>query len=433
MGKIRGCLVTVVLLSFLVQSCYRNDIDFGNLPNNNYTNVVFTDTVAPSLSTVVLDSFVTSTATSFLIGKYKDPYLGIVSTQPFFQLTVPPFLVSIPTASQYDSMCLIISPNKYYYGDTTRPQTFTVHELDDFLNFTYNDHIFNTSNFAVKPVPLGSRTVTIRPSKDDSVVIRLDDNKGRELFTKLEQQASETGSDIDFQNYFKGITISTGSGDTAAVYGINASDTDLVMRLFYHTTTPYLLSQAIDFPYKPSAYSFNQIITDRTGTPLFSSARGIVEVQSAQSNNVVFTQYGAGVLAKVTFPTLKGILSTDKIVELQKAELVLKPIPSSYDFNKFKLPDNLSLYQTDETNTVGAVAVSDVPPVTDEIYGTGAYFKFDVTAFINTLLTTAGTEDKGFFLMGNTSAPNVTRAVIGDSRQPVYTAQLLITAIIINK
>jgi len=112
---------------------------------------------------------------------------------------------------------------------------------------------------------------------------------------------------------------------------------------------------------------------------------------------------------------------------------VLKPIPSSYDFNKFKLPDNLSLYQTDETNTVGAVAVSDVPPVTDEIYGTGAYFKFDVTAFINTLLTTAGTEDKGFFLMGNTSAPNVTRAVIGDSRQPVYTAQLLITAIIINK
>jgi hypothetical protein len=77
--------------------------------------------------------------------------------------------------------------------------------------------------------------------------------------------------------------------------------------------------------------------------------------------------------------------------------------------------------------------VSNVPPVTDEIYGTGAYYRFDVTSYINLLLTTAGSEDKGFFMIDNSATPNVTRAVMGDSKQPVYNAQLLITAVIISK
>lgn len=432
-GNFRGFLVIVILLSSLFQSCYRNDIEFGNLPNNNYTNVVFSDTVSPVLSTVLLDSFVTNGATSFLIGKYNDPYLGVVSTQPFFQMTVPFALLSIPTASQYDSLCLIITPNKYYYGDTTRPQTIVVNELDDYLDYTYNTHIYNTSNFALKPTPLGSRTVTIRPSIDDSILIRLDDNKGSDLFTKLEQQANEIVTDANFQNYFKGISITTGATDTTAVFGIAGSDSTLLMRLYYHTTTPYLQNQVVNFPIKISPLSFNQITTNRLGTPLFTTTKGIVEIPSTKTGNVGFTQFGAGVVAKFTFPTLKGILATDKIVELQKAELVVRPILSSYDNNKFKIPDNLSLFQTDETNTVGSLASSNVPPVMDEIYGSGAYYKFDVTSYINTFLTTGGTENKGFFLMDNNSTPNVTRAVIGDSQQPVYTAQLLITAIIINK
>jgi len=261
----------------------------------------------------------------------------------------------------------------------------------------------------------------------------MNDEKGTELFNKLQQQSDDVISDANFQNYFKGVSLSVGDNDTTAVYGLNGSPADMVMRIFYHTTTPYLQAEFVDFPLTSATHSFNQIITDRTGTPFYSSTPGLKEFSSDQTNHVALTQYGAGVFLKIIFPSLRGIVTTDKIVELQKAELVVRPVPSSYDFNKFKLPDNLSLFQTDGTNTLGSLSVGNVPLVTDEIYGVGTYYKFDVTSYINTLLTTSGVTDKGFFLLENSSSPNVTRAVIGDNTQLLYNTQLLITAIIINK
>jgi len=431
MRSVSGCLVFFVALC-LFQSCYRNDITFGNLPNNNYTNVVFTDTVAPALSTLVLDSFATNGASSFLLGKYSDPYLGIVSARPFFQMTVPPSPVSIPLTARYDSLSFILHPNKYYYGDTTKTQTIVVNELNEFITYVYNTSIYNKSDFAVKPTPLGSRTVRIRPSADDSVSIRLNDAKGNELFDKLQQESTDVASDFNFQNYFKGVSISVGNNDTTAIFGLAGADTGMVMRLFYHTTTPFFQSQYVDFTLKPGLYSFNQILTDRNRTSLFPSGPAVKEFPSSQTNNVSFTQFGAGLLLKVTFPSLKGILLTDKIVELQKAELVFKPVRSSFDFNKFILPANLSLAETDGTNTIGPYYVRNVPLVSDEIYGINTSYTFDVTSYINTLLTTSGGEDRGFFLIDN-SGPSVTRAVIGDNKQQLYNTQLLITAIVINK
>jgi len=431
--NIKGCLPVIIILSFLWQSCYRNDIGFGNLPDNNYANVVFTDTVAPILSTVVLDSFSTNGASSFLLGKYHDPYLGIISARPFFQMTIPTLNVTIPVTAQYDSACFIIHPDKYYYGDTSRPQTIFVNELAEFINYTYNTSLYNTSNFSVKPAPLASKTLKISPSADDSILLRMDDAKGKELFDKLQQQSDDILNDANFQNYFKGVSLSVSNNDTTAVYGLNGSPAGMAMRIFYHTTTPYFQNQFVDFPLTANTHSFNQVITDRTGTLLYPSTPGIKEFPSEQTNHVAFSQYGAGVLLKITFPSLKGILTTDKIVELQKAELLVRPIPSGYDFNKFKLPDNLSLFQTDGTNTLGAVVVNNVPLVTDDIYDVGTYYKFDVTSYINTLLTTSGNTDKGFYLLGNSGSPNVTRAIIGDNQQSLYNTQLLVTAIIINK
>lgn len=435
MRTTRGCLLVIIIFCFAFQSCYRKDIGFGNLPDNNYTNVAFTDTVQPLLSTVILDSFPTNNAKSFLVGKYKDPYLGIVSTKPFFQMTIPIATATIPTTAQYDSFCFVMRPNRYYYGDTSRTQTIYINEVADYLNYTYNTSIFNTSNFAVKPVPLGSKILKIRPNGDDSIQIRLGDQKGLELFNKLTNQASEITSDVNFQDYFRGISLSTGDNDTTAVYGFNGSGTDMVMRIFYHITTPYYQSLYIDFPSKPGFYSFNQILTDRTGTPLYSpNPIGVKELFSTQTNNESFTQYGTGVLLKAIFPSLKSIVTTDKIIELQKAELVFHPIRSSFDFNKYVLPGALSLAPTDATNTIGSPNIANnIAPVIDEIYGTGTYYKFDVTAYINLLLTTTGSSDKGVFLLQNGAGPNVTRAVMGDSNQPLYDVQLLITAIIINK
>src|SRR5574338_839132 len=198
---------TVFSLLFLLLitgvSCYRNDIQFGTIPENTYTRIVYIDTVQPHLSTVILDSFTTNSPVSFLVGKIADPYLGTVSAKSFFQMTMPAPLPSIPLTAHYDSTCLVIYLNKYYYGDTTKPFTIQANELALPIEYSYSSNIYNTNSVPVKPTPLGSRTLTIRPSVEDSFLLRLDDAKGQELFCKLQQQADELTSEDKFLNYFK--------------------------------------------------------------------------------------------------------------------------------------------------------------------------------------------------------------------------------------
>ena len=333
----RIAVLLIVLVSFFWIACSRTDIHFGNVPDNNYSNLVYIDTIEPKLSTFLLDSFVTNNGTSFLLGRYKDPYLGIVSAKPFFQMTIPSETVIIASSSHYDSACLVIHLNKYFYGDTSQPQTIHVDEVAQTIDYTYNNNLYNTSDFPVNPVPLGSKTLKLRPSVDDSVTIRLSDSKGMEFFQKLQQQTEDVTNDDNFQNYFKGIRLSVNENDTTSVYGLNAATIHL--RIYYHTTVPLPVSNSADFPGRANSYSFNQILTDRTGTLLNLSR--IKEYPSELTNDISFTQYGAGVLLKVLFPSIKGILSTDKIVKLQKAELLIRPMGQTYD--KLRLPESLYL------------------------------------------------------------------------------------------
>lgn len=430
-NSIRG-LLFIVIISFVFQSCYRNDIEFGNLPDNNYTNLVYTDTIEPMLSTVVLDSFPTNGISSLLIGKYRDPYLGVVAAKPFFQMTISSDTINIPATAQYDSICFIIHPSGYYYGDTTATQTIYVSELSDFINFTYGTQLYNTSNVPLYPLPLASKTLQIRPSADTVVMLRMNDTKGLEFFSKLQEHATETATDENFQNYFKGVSLYVSNSDSSVVYGLKGSPNDMLMRVFYHTTTPYFDSKSFDFTLKSGAYNFNQVIADRTGTPLFSSTTGTKEFLSENTNNIAYTQYGTGVLLKLTFPSLKGLITTDKIIKLQKAELIIRPLGDSHDFNKYKLPTALSLITTDGTNTIGSSIAANIVPTTDEIYGTDAYYKVDVSSYINTLLNSTGGGDQGLFFVGNPVA-NADRAIVGNGKQPLYRTQLLITALVINK
>jgi len=144
--KRNGLLVVAALICVWLSSCYRNDIEFGATPENNYSRLVYVDTISPVLSTILSDSFVTGNAQTFLLGKYKDPYLGIISAKPFFQLAIPTDPPVIPGTAQYDSAVLMIRPNNYYYGDTSRAQTIQVNELAQTIEYSYNNSLYNTSN-----------------------------------------------------------------------------------------------------------------------------------------------------------------------------------------------------------------------------------------------------------------------------------------------
>jgi len=438
----RNKLLLLVLAIYTFASCQRNDIEFGTLPENNYTNLVYTDTVDVKLSTVLMDSFATNGDTSFLIGRYNDPYLGAVSAKAFFQLTVPSSIPDIPSSAKFDSLTFIIRPNKYHYGDTSRTQTIYIHELANEIVYSYNSQLYNTSNIAVKPTPLGAKTVRIYPSITDSVSIRLQDAKGLELYSKLQQSSSDVVNENEFLNYFRGISIAVNNNDTTAVYGLSGTAGSLTMRVHYHTTIPYPEDHHIDFASLANSYSFNQVLASRPGTGLVSGTTGRTEIPSGSTNDLSYMQPGTGLYLKMIFPSLKGILSNENIVKLVKAELIIRPTYLSFDKDKYVLPSKLYLTRTDASNTAGSYVLDSAgasvlyaDPFIDNIYGENTHYRFNVTSYINQLLNTSGSNDDGLFVMQNSavSQANADRLIVNSAVHSGQHSQLLLSLMIINR
>lgn len=430
----------LVLLVILVSSCQKKEINFGDDPENNYTRLVYTDTVSVRHTTVLTDSFATNNMSSMLLGKYQDPYLGTVDASAFFRFNTILSSHEIPVTAAFDSLTLIIRLNHYYYGDTSLTQTINVDELSQAISLSYNDQLYNTSDVAVKPTRLGSRTVSIHPTKHDSVTIRLDHTKGLELFNKIVQRSTEITNAEEFKNYFKGVRLSVNPSDLTAIFGIT-TDVTMVMRLNYHLTSPVQVNKYVDFEMEAGTYTFNRVIPDRSGTGLPSSAAGGREFISTQTNGVAFTQNGAGLLLKLTFPSLRNLLNNDDVVRLLKAVLIVRPMQQSFDQHRYKLPDQLYLAATNGTNTVGETLTDStgsymyVAPTVDFIHGENTYYRFNVTGYINELLLTTGTTDYGFFLMEDltTEKRQVDRVVVNANGQGHYKTELMLDLVIINK
>jgi hypothetical protein len=432
----RSLPVTVCcLVLLLLASCYRKDIQFeGDVPDP-YTRLVRIDTVQPMLSTVLVDSFATSGIYPFLLGRYVDSYLGTVAAKHFFQVGLPTSS-DIPEEAKYDSITLTIKLNKYYYGDTTAVQTVQVRELDETLAYSYNNKLYNSSHVRVKADVLGSRSLVIRPASTDSIVIRLSDVKGRELFSKFKQKDNDVSTADNFLNYLKGLMIAVGDGDKAGVFGVADS---MRVRLHYHTIFPYPAEAYMDLYRYSGGISYTQLLTDRTGTVL-DAASGVTEFPSGQTNNVAFTQSGAGVLLKMVFPGLRSILQEDNLVTLLHAKLVIRPVDQTYKL--YGLPPALYLAHTDATNTIGSPiadstgsAVLYAAPSIDHIYGVNTSYEFNITPYINLLMQTPGSETSGFYLLQDTpgTLADVNRAVIGNTLHGTNKIQLVLQVLTIKK
>lgn len=435
-------ILLAVLLFLLMSSCVRKNISFGTIPENNYTGIIYTDTVEVKISTILTDSFATNGDSILLLGKYSDPYLGIVSARPFFQMSVPASIPEIPATAKFDSLSLIIRLNDYYYGDTSKSQTISVYELAKAISYSYNNQLYNTSDVAVKSIPLGTRTLRIKPRADDSLLIRLQDLKGAELFSKLQQSSADISNENDFLNYFRGISLMFGNSDTTAIYGLLGKAGNIVMRVHYHTTIPYPEDKYIDFTSLSNDLSFNQVLTNRAGTGLISGTTGRTEIVSSSSKELSFLQAGTDLSLKMTFPTLNNILINKNIIKLLRADLMIRPAYLSFDKNKYALPQRLFLSQTDESNIAGSTIMDSTgynilyaSPVIDDIYGENNHYNFNITPYITQLLNTTGSSNKGLLVnqQSSLSATNIDRLVVNSASQNNVHSKLLLSFMVLNQ
>ncbi|MGH2564621.1 MAG: DUF4270 family protein, partial [Ginsengibacter sp.] len=314
----------LILAASVQIGCEKTPIQFGQAyVDNTFSNIVLVDTLSTQLTTVYSDSVVTSGSGVTLAGNYNDNTFGKITAKSFFEV-VPPAISDLATNSVYDSLQIILIPNKSFYGDTTYPSQLSVYQLTNPITFPlYQTSIYNNSDFAVDPTPLGNINKQIYPNIPDTVFIPLSNTKGKELFDLYKSDDYVMQSASNFLPYFKGLQLASTSGNMHAIYGFKDS---ITMRLYYHQTDVFITNKYLDFHfYNTDNTQFNQVKSDRTGTPVSAFNSTNKEIASTATNNSIYLQYLTGFLPKIKFPTLRNLLLRPDYVKILKADLIIKP------------------------------------------------------------------------------------------------------------
>ena len=437
-------IISFILASTLfVISCKKADIAFGNqfLDNEN-TQIVRIDSFTPSLSTVYLDSFVTSAKGSLVIGSYNDPYFGRVSSETYFDIN-PPAYSNIYAQATFDSLKIILKPNGYYYGDTTKPLHFTTNQLAELIqskNFDVSNQYYNNQSFQIAGSigAFGAEAKLVNPTRRDVVELMLNPALGQSLLQTLQNPSNTIfQNSTNFINYFNGLNITASNSDNTIV---GFSDT-VVMRLFYSNGSAFPQNLTVDFPLSNRLHQFNHTSVDRSNIPAVA-LRNINtvnnEIPSSLTGNMTYIQPYANLLTKIRFNSINDVQALPNYVKVLKAELILRPVVNTFNIDSYRLPPGLRISTSNPLNqivydiiNVGGSSTSTIQNgnlVVDLLNTVGTQYTYDVTPYVKSLLNNPAAVNNGIILSPPSPAyqNQVNRALIGDNTNANGKAQLII-------
>ncbi len=352
-------LFIVLIFGIILTSC-DSDVDTGefvvgsdNLAVNN--KVILIDTATVEVSTINFDSLVTSGQSRILLGNYDDPIFGKVSSDSYFQLSSSSYNLQTTSSDTeganyvFDSIRMVLIPDKYYYGDTTKVQSVSIHRLlqkvksdsDEDTNF------YNNSTLNYDAVSLGSAAFTPKPLHQDTVFVKMDNTFGEALFQKLKKR--EITTQDEFIEYFKGLVIRSTATNTSCVMGFKVTS---MLQLYYSKqVTDSETSILKEFTIDDVSKQFNRISLDRTGTVLKDLPGTTGRLSSNLTENKSFIQSGTGLACRIDFPNIKELKYITEKGAIVDAQLIIRPVNNTYSKN-FPLADSLNVYVADQLNRI---------------------------------------------------------------------------------
>jgi hypothetical protein len=407
--KLKSLITSCLLLFCMVffTQCKKATLNFGQeFLGQGLTDIIKVDSFSSSLSTVYMDSIITSNKGIVMVGGYTDPIFGRIDTKSYM-LFSPPSWTNTTQPIFFDSICLLIKTNGSFYGDTTMPINITVRELSDSVVFDEGKFVFfNNKSFATKSSFLASLNTIITPQSNQTISLRLPNSLGDTLFRRLRDPNDNVLKNLNnFLNYFRGIQISSNSNSQLIA---NFSD-DVVMRIYYRQDGGTLREKSIDFNITNRNKQFNQILIDRTGTQIASISSNNREIPAVQTNNLAFLQSATNSAIKLSFAGIRNIRKMPNFAKLLKAALIVKPLKTAYD-RKFYLPPFLKLSETDVNNKSladlffinnnGGFSTQTGLLQIDYVRGENTQYSYDVTNYVRTLLqTNTGVSGEGLLLV----------------------------------
>ncbi|WP_237732308.1 DUF4270 family protein [Flavobacterium sp. UGB4466] len=324
--------------------------------------VILIDTMTVEMSTINFDSLITSGKNRILIGNYEDPIYGKVKSNSYFQLASDSYSLkndgsdTESTNYVFDSISMILKYDKYYYGDTTRVQTFNIHRLNQKVKPNINDkNFYNNSVLSYSDESLGTISYKPRPVGKDSISLKMDNAFGVALFQKLKKREI---TDFDsFSEYLKGLVLVPSVSNSANVIGFHVASSKV--RLYYSKyqanteEVPYIL----DFKISDAQKQFNAVSLDKTGTIIQNLPASNSKLSSALTNRQGFIQSGTGVACRIDFPNIKQLKRISANGAIVDAQLFLKPVNNTYS-EKYPLEDSLKVYVSDNLNRISTSLVN---------------------------------------------------------------------------
>ncbi len=439
----------IAALSFLASCEKQPDLGqfgYSNVPDNGSANIVAVDSSTVLLSTVYVDS-VYSSATGYLqVGTYNDAYMGQVTSQAYLQVRPPAGLPALdPQLDFYDSigMAILFRKSNPYYGDTTLPQTYEVHQVVDSLyqlNLPNQTGWYSNNYLPIGP-SLGATTVTIAPNlpytsqnAGDTVKIRMDDALGQQLYNMAYNRSDTLLNLTTFLNWFKGLCITPGAGKPGgAMYGFFDS---CLMRVYYReNNNGASKTKSIDFTLYTRPSTWNYITINRSGSPTANLVTPTSTIQpppttpSSMTSHASYVDNILGLTTKLSFPYLNAISQRPDYVGLLRAQLTVVPLAGSFS-TTWTLPPQIGINYTDLHNQLGSPIFSTgsgtqqtgglVPNYFAPLLST---YTYDVTNFVASQISnsTPGNNQVGLML-SITSPANLTqwrRLAIADQSFPV--------------
>ncbi|WP_298780921.1 DUF4270 family protein [uncultured Polaribacter sp.] len=395
----RYFIIGVFSLIF-VASCTTTDTiyEVGSDFIDNNVQVRVIDTFSVKTGTFKLDSLITSGKNRILLGNVSDENLGNLSAKSYLELVTSTF--SIDEDAIYDSIGMVLNYDTYYYGDTTKTQTYKLHRITETFEPEEGAYFYNTSSLDYDETNvLGQISFTPKPNKStDSLFIKMDDALGEEIFNKIVD--NDINNTDDFLQYFKGLAIVPNTVENSHVLGFNAlttEDTDgnSSMRLYYTIKDDDNEDNSyyVDFVISSSTQQFNEIEVDLSSTSLGDFVDNEEIKLSSETDDLIFTQAGSGITARIEISSIKKLLEISENATTMSAELTFSPLSNSYNDDN-PLPENLAVYIVDHKNRIirqlldvnnTNVVYAILNDEQDE-FGANTYYSVDLSGFVEEIL-----------------------------------------------
>ena len=393
-------LVSLIAAVFYTCDDDGDSYDVGDVFSDSRSVLGYVDSFSLRLSTIRLDSFITSGSSDIFVGYYKDEKVGNVLPETYLPIIFSS-KTNIPEDSEYDSLVVCFKPKGGWVGDTLQPKEVKIYEvLEEIKPKHYADQQQMFNHWKLNRSNAELATVSLEPNPTRGVVswARMSDSLGQIWFDMIVNGDDAMDRNDYFEEYFKGICIVPQTTNcswgldfvtsSTAIQQSKAVDdaVQFEIRLYYRKPGDDEEGSYMTFIVNSSnPYKYVHFENDRTGTQFEDLQIDGDRVYSDESDNVSYIQTGSGMALRIDFPTLAGLNSASEYMSVVDARLLIKPREFSYD-EEYQLPSTLYLAITDESNDLhsnvsnmdGSIVSSNIGYLSDG----QPYYVFSVLTFV---------------------------------------------------